>query len=517
MPLVSEKIKDLENRREAEKKGGGEKRIEQQISSGKMFARDRLNYLFDESTFVETDMFVRHRCTNFGQDKKEIIGEGVVTGYGKVAGRTVFAYAQDFTSQAGTLGEMHAKKICKVMDMALKVGAPFIGFNDSGGARIQEGVDALAGYGEIFFRNSAASGVIPQISAIMGPCAGGAVYSPAMTDFIFMVKKSSYMFITGPKVIEQVTGEIIGSEELGGAMVHNEISGNAHFASDSDQHCIDQIKVLLSFLPQNNVEDPPRAQTNDSSDRMALELDTLIPDDLRQSYNILDVIKGIVDDGVYFEPHQYFAGNLITAFARLNGDPIGIIANQPMVKSGCLDVDSADKATRFIRFCDAFNIPLLTIADVPGYLPGIDQEHAGIIRHGAKLLWCYSEATVPKMTLVTRKDYGGAYLAMCSSHLGADFVAAWPTAEIAVMGAEGAAKIIHGREIGAAEDSKAKETEKIKEYRDLFYTPYMAAERGYIDTVIKPSESRKVLIQALDMLRTKREVRPPKKHGNIPV
>ncbi len=517
MSLVSEKIMDLENRRKKEKNGGGGKRIEKHVANGKMFARDRLNYLFDQGSFVETDMFVRHRCKNFDQDKKEIIGEGVVTGYGKVAGRTVFAYAQDFTSQAGTLGEMHAKKICKIMDMALKVGAPFIGFNDSGGARIQEGVDALAGYGEIFFRNSAASGVIPQISAIMGPCAGGAVYSPAMTDFIFMVENTSYMFITGPKVIEQVTGESIGPEELGGAMVHNEKSGNAHFAADSDQDCIDQIKELLSFLPQNNVENPPVQNTGDAPFRVAEELDAIIPDDLRRSYDMYKVIKAIVDQGNIFEPHKYFAPNIITCFARLDGRPVGIIANQPMIKSGCLDVDSADKATRFIRFCDAFNIPMLTIADVPGYLPGVDQEHSGIIRHGAKLLWCYSEATVPKMTLVTRKDYGGAYLAMCSKHLGADFVAAWPTAEIAVMGAEGAAKIIHGREIKSADDPLTKEVEKVKEYRDLFYTPYIAASRGYIDTVIKPSETRKALIQALEMLETKREVRPPKKHGNIPV
>jgi acetyl-CoA carboxylase carboxyltransferase component len=517
MPLVSQKIKDLEKRIEAEKQGGGAKRIEKQHAGGKLFARERLDLLFDEGSFTETDMFMRHRCTNFGMADKEVVDEGVITGYGKVNGRTVFAFAQDFTSRAGTLGEMHAKKVCKVMDLALKVGAPLIGFNDSGGARIQEGVDALAGYGEIFFRNSCASGTIPQISAIMGPCAGGAVYSPAMTDFIFMVKKTSYMFITGPKVIESVTGEKVDSESLGGAMVHNEISGNAHFASESDAECIEEIKTLLSFLPQNNVEDPPFVPPTDNPARPAPELDTIIPDDIRASYDMFDVIRAIVDDGFYFQPHQFYAQNIITTFARLGGRPIGIIANQPTAKAGCLDVNSADKATRFIRFCDAFNIPLLTIADVPGFLPGVDQEHAGIIRHGAKLLWSYSEATVPKMTLVTRKDYGGAHLAMCSKQLGADFMAAWPTAEIAVMGAEGAAQIIHARDIKGADDPKAELANKIEEYRDLFYTPYIAASRGYVDVIIKPSETRKVLAQALDMLSTKREIRPPKKHGNIPV
>jgi methylmalonyl-CoA decarboxylase subunit alpha len=517
MASVEERIKDLSIRIEKEKAGGGPARIEKQHAAGKLTARERLDKLFDPGSFVETDMFVRHRCTNFGMEKKVIPGEGVVTGWGKVNGRTVFAYAQDFTAQGGTLGEMHARKITKVMDMALKAGCPLIGFNDSGGARIQEGVDALAGYGEIFFRNSAASGVIPQLSAIMGPCAGGAVYSPAMTDFIFMVKNTSYMFITGPKVIEQVTGEKIDFEGLGGAMVHNQISGNAHFAAEDDADCIEQIKALLSFLPQNNVEDPPYQATSDPVDRLAPELDTLIPDQLSTSYDMYQVISAIVDDGYYFESQALFAGNLITAFARLGGHPVGIIANQPAVKSGCLDVDSADKATRFIRFCDAFNIQLLTLADVPGYLPGVDQEHAGIIRHGAKLLWCYSEATVPKVTLATRKDYGGAFLAMCARQLGADFMAAWPTGEIAVMGAEGAAPIIHGKEIRAAEDPKAETKARVEQYRDLFYNPYTAAARAYIDAVIKPSETRSVLIKAFDAMRSKREVRPPKKHGNIPV
>lgn len=517
MPSVSDKIKTLDEKIAKEMQGGGAAQIEKQHAGGKLTARERLALLFDDGTFVETDMFVRHRATHFGMEKREIISDGVVTGFGKVNGRTVYAYSQDFTCQAGTLGEMHSKKICKVMDKALKTGAPVVGFNDSGGARIQEGVDALSGYGEIFFRNSCASGVIPQISAIMGPCAGGAVYSPAMTDFIFMVKKSSYMFITGPKVIQEVTGEIIDPEGLGGAMVHNQISGNAHFATDSDEQCIEQIKVLLSYIPQNNVEDPPFVTPTDSPDRAAPQLDTLIPEDIRTSYDMKEVIRAVVDNGEFFEPHALYAGNILTCFARLGGSPIGIIANQPMVKAGCLDVDSADKATRFIRFCDTFNIPLLTITDVPGYLPGVDQEHAGIIRHGAKLLWCYSEATVPKLTLITRKDYGGAYLAMCSSHLGADFVAAWPTAEIAVMGAEGAAKIIHGKAIKIADDPKAEAAAKIAEYRDLFYTPYIAAARGYIDVVVKPSESRAMLIKALDALASKREVRPPKKHGNIPV
>jgi acetyl-CoA carboxylase carboxyltransferase component len=403
------------------------------------------------------------------------------------------------------------------MDLAVKAGVPFVGLNDSGGARIQEGVDALSGFGQIFYRNSLASGVIPQISAIMGPTAGGAVYSPAMTDYIFMVKNSSYMFITGPEVIKSVTGEEITFEDLGGAMAHNEKSGVAHFACENDKDAIEQIKTLLGYLPANNMEDPPRLDTGDDPKRTDAALDTIVPDNPNQSYDMKAVIRSIVDNGEIFEPHQYFAKNIVVCFARLNGRSVGIIANQPTDLAGCLDVDASDKATRFIRFCDAFNIPLLTIADVPGYLPGSAQEHAGIIRHGAKLLWCYSEATVPKLLLVTRKDYGGSYLAMCSKDLGADMAFAWPTAEIAVMGAQGAANIIHRKEIKGAANPKAKRVEKIKAYEDLFSNPYCAAARGYIDAVIQPGETRPRLIEALDILCTKRELRPPKKHGNIPM
>ncbi|MCP3871731.1 MAG: methylmalonyl-CoA carboxyltransferase [Desulfobacteraceae bacterium] len=517
MGLTSDKIQALKAKEQKILGMGGEKALEKRREKGKLNARERLNILFDEGTFRELDMFVTHRCTNFGMEKIDIPADGVVTGHGKVDGRIVFAYAQDFTARAGSLGEMQAKKICKVMDMALKSGVPIIGMNDSGGARIQEGIDALSGYGEIFFRNSAASGVIPQISAIMGPTAGGAVYSPAMTDFIFMVKESSYMFITGPNVIKAVTGEEITFEALGGAMAHNEKSGVAQFACESDEDAIMQIRKLLSYLPSNNMEDPPYVPPTDDPNRMDEALDTLIPDNPNRAYDIKDVISSIMDDGEYFEPHQYFAKNIVICFARLNGRTIGIIANQPNQMAGCLDIDASDKATRFIRFCDGFNIPLLTIADVPGYLPGSNQEWGGIIRHGAKLLWCYSEATVPKLLLITRKDYGGSYLAMCSKHLGADMAFAWPSAEVAVMGAEGAANIIHAREIKAADDPAAKRKEKIDEYNEKFSNPYCAAERGYVDAVIQPSETRPRLIDALEAMATKRELRPAKKHGNIPV
>jgi acetyl-CoA carboxylase carboxyltransferase component len=429
----------------------------------------------------------------------------------------VFSFAQDFTSRAGSLGEMHSRKICKVMDLALKAGVPFVGFNDSGGARIQEGVDSLSAYGQIFYRNAIASGVIPQISAIMGPCAGGAVYSPAMTDFVFMVKNTSYMFITGPDVIKSVTGEEITFEDLGGALAHNTKSGVAHFACDSDADAIEQIKRLLSFLPNNNMEDPPQVTCTDPVNRQEAALDKIVPDNPRAGYDMLEVIRAIVDDGDFFEPQALYARNIVTGFARLNGRSVGIIANQPMVLAGCLDVDAADKATRFIRFCDAFNLPLLTIADVPGYLPGSEQEWRGIIRHGAKLLWCYSEATVPKLTLVTRKDYGGSYLAMCSRDLGADFVLAWPTAEIAVMGAEGAANVIFRKEINAAPDPAQRRQEIIAEYENLLYNPYIAASRGFVDQVIVPRQTRGRLIAALEVLSSKRENLPAKKHGNIPV
>ncbi len=517
MGVIADKIKDLKER-EAKILGmGGEKALEKRREKGVLNARERLNLLFDPGTFREVDMFVTHRCVNFGMESKEIPADGVVTGHGKVNGRVVFAYSQDFTARAGSLGEMQAKKICKVMDMAMKAGAPIVGLNDSGGARIQEGVDALSGYGEIFFRNASASGVIPQITAIMGPTAGGAVYSPAMTDWIFMVKNTSYMFITGPQVIKSVTGEEITFEELGGAMTHNEKSGVAQFACESDQDALEQIRVLLSYLPANNMEDPPIIATGDDPHRMDASLDLVIPDSPNQSYDMKEVITSIVDNGEFFEPHQYFAKNILVCFARMNGRPIGIIANQPNFLAGCLDIDASDKATRFIRFCDAFNIPMLTIADVPGYLPGSHQEWGGIIRHGAKLLWCYSEATVPKLLLITRKDYGGSYLAMCSKHLGADMAFAWPSAQIAVMGAEGAANVIHAREIKGSEDPAETRKQKIAEYEALFSNPYCAAARGFVDAVIRPAETRARLCDALEALSTKREMRPAKKHGNIPL
>ena len=511
------KIKELELKTARGRAMGGEKLVQKQHESGKLTARERLDIFFDPGTFQELDLFVRHRCVDFDMPETEIPADGVITGYGQVEGRVVFAFAQDFTSRAGTLGEMHAKKICKAMDLALKSGNPIVGFNDSGGARIQEGVDALSGYGNIFYRNSLASGVIPQISAIMGPTAGGAVYSPAMTDFVLMIKKSSYMFITGPDVIRAATGEEVDFESLGGAMTHNVKSGVAHFACESDADAIEKIKKLLSYLPANNMEKPPVMQTSDSPERTDPRLDAIVPENPRKMYDMKEVIHSLVDGGEILEPHEHFAKNMIVCFARMGGMPIGIIANQPRFLAGCLDVDASDKATRFIRFCDAFNIPLLTLADVPGYLPGSNQERQGIIRHGAKLLWCYSEATVPKITLVIRKDYGGSYLAMCSRDLGADFVLAWPTAEIAVMGAEGAANIMFRKEINLSPDPAAKRKEKIEEYQKLFSNPYVAASRGYVDAVINPSDTRPCLIKAFSMLKTKKEIRPARKHGNIPM
>ncbi len=517
MGLVEDKIKEFKELEKAIMQMGGEKAVAKHHKQGKLTARERLDHLFDPGTFREIDMFVKHHCTNFGMENVDIPAEGVITGHGLVDGRPVFAYSQDFTARAGSLGEMHAKKICKVMDLALKAGVPFVGINDSGGARIQEGVDALSGYGDIFFRNSAASGTIPQISAIMGPTAGGAVYSPAMTDYVFMVKKTSYMFITGPAVIKSVTGEEISFEDLGGAMTHNTKSGVAQFACEDDKDAIEQIRELLSYLPSSNMEDPPIIDTGDDPRRTDPALNTIIPDKPNRTYDMKKVIASLVDNGKFFEPHQHYAKNIIVCFARLNGRSIGIIANQPRALAGCLDINASDKATRFIRFCDAFNIPMLTIADVPGYLPGSDQEWNGIIRHGAKLLWCYSEATVPKLLLVTRKDYGGSYLAMCSKHQGADMVFAWPSAEIAVMGAEGAANIIHAKEIKAADNPEEKRKEKIKEYEDLFSNPYCAASSGHVDAIIEPAETRARLIDALEIMSAKREMRPPKKHGNIPM
>jgi acetyl-CoA carboxylase carboxyltransferase component len=499
------------------KAGGGEKNVQKQHESGKLTARERLDLFFDKGTFQETDLFVQHRSSNFGMDKVLIPADGVITGFGKVNGRTVCAYAQDFTARGGTLGEMHARKICRVMDLAMKMKVPMVGFIDSGGARIQEGINALDGYGNIFFRNSCASGVIPQISAIMGPAAGGAVYSPAMTDFVFMVKKTSYMFITGPGVVKSVTGEEIGNEELGGALTHSTKSGVAQFACDNDKQAIEDIKRLLSYLPSNNDEKPPDAKPADAPARAAETLNNALPENSNKTYNMKDVIKALVDSGDFMETSRQYAQNMITAFARCNGHVIGIIANQPSFLAGCLDINASDKATRFIRFCDAFNIPLLTIADVPGFLPGSNQEWGGIIRHGAKLLWCYAEATVPKITLITRKAYGGAYIAMCSQGLGADYTLAWPQAEIAVMGAEAAADIIFSKEIQSAADPAAAKQEKINGYRELLYNPYVAAKMGYINAVVQPSETRPKIIAALEALKDKAESRPAKKHGNIPM
>ena len=515
--MTQDKLDKLAELEAKAKAGGGEERIKQQHASGKRTARERIDLLFDPGTFHELDLFVHHRCTNFDMDKVSIPADAVVTGYGKVNGRTVCVFSQDFTAKGGTLGEMHAQKICKVMDMAMSMKAPIVGFIDSGGARIQEGINALDGYGNIFFRNSCASGVIPQISAIMGPAAGGAVYSPAMTDFVFMVKGTSYMYITGPGVVKAATSEEISEDELGGAMTHNIKSGVAQFACDNDEQTIEEIKKLLSYLPQSNEDGPPDTTPTDSPDRADPALDSIIPDEASKAYDMKDVIRSITDNGEFLEPSRQYAPNIITCFARLNGHVVGIIASQPSHLAGCLDINASDKATRFIRFCDAFNTPLLTIADVPGYLPGSNQEWGGIIRHGAKLLWCYSEATVPKITLITRKAYGGAYIAMCSQSLGADYCLAWPQAEIAVMGAEGAAAIIHRREIQAADDPKAKEEEKIEEYRQLFYNPYIAASQGYINAVIKPRDTRPKIIATLEALRNKKESRPAKKHGNIPM
>jgi len=512
-----DKLNDLQYRRSIIEQGVGADKVKKQHDSGKLTARERILKLLDEGSFVEIDAFVKHRCMDFDMPNTEAPGEGVVTGYGTVDGRLVYVYAQDFTVIGGSLGEMHAKKICKVMDMALKMGAPIIGMNDSGGARIQEGIDALSGFGEIFYRNTISSGVIPQISMIMGPCAGGAVYSPAITDFVFMVEKTSQMFITGPQVIKAVTGEDVTFEELGGAGTHNSVSGVAHFKCSNDEECIQQVRRLLSFLPSNNLENAPVYQCTDDLNRLSDKLTNIVPDDANKAYDMKEVIVEVVDNGDFFEVQPDFAKNIIIGFARMNGSTVGIIANQPKVLAGALDVNSSDKAARFIRFCDSFNIPIITFTDVPGYLPGVSQEHSGIIRHGAKLLYAYSEATVPKINVIVRKAYGGAYIAMSSKHLGADMVFAWPTAEIAVMGAEGAANIIFRKEIANADDPIATRNEKIQEYRDKFANPYVAAARGYIDDVIEPDSTRPRIISALEMLASKRENRPAKKHGNIPV
>jgi len=517
MAGTADRLEELRRRQEAVQSMGGPEAVERQHDKGKLSARERIRGFFDPGSFREIDSFVQHRGTHFGMQALEIPADGVVTGHGRVDGRPVFAFFQDFTARGGSLGEMHARKITKLQDLALKSGAPLVGFNDSGGARIQEGIDALCGYGDIFFRNARSSGVIPQISVIMGPCAGGAVYSPAMTDWVFMVRGSSYMYITGPDVIRAVTGEETGHEELGGAVAHNLKSGNAHFACAGEQEAFDQVRLLLGYLPGNNLEDPPVRPSADSPDRLCPELDAIIPDSAKAGYDVKVVITSLVDGGQFLEAHALYAENIVVGFARLGGRSVGIIANQPRVLAGCLDINASDKASRFVRFCDAFNVPLLTLTDVPGYLPGTEQEWGGIIRHGAKLLWSYSEATVPKLNVILRKAYGGAYIAMSSRHLGADMVFAWPTAEIAVMGAEGAVNVIYRREIAAAADAKAVRREKIEEYEKLLYNPYIAASRGYIDAVIRPAETRARLVSALELLGGKSESLPPRKHGNIPL
>lgn len=509
MSTPKEKLLDLQKKAEKIKAGGGPKRVEKQHASGKMTARERIDALLDPGSFTELDRFVKHRCVNFGMEKEEAPGEGVVTGFGTVEGRLVYVFAQDFTVIGGSLGEMHAAKIVKTQQLAMKMGAPLVGLNDSGGARIQEAVDALAGYGKIFYLNTLASGVIPQISVIMGPCAGGAVYSPAITDFIYMVKKTSQMFITGPAVIKSVTAEEVTAEQLGGAMTHNSVSGVAHFIAENDEDCIKQVRYLLNLLPSNNMEEAPVVDTGDDPNRMDSALNDLMPDNPNMPYDMKDVIKSVVDNGEFYEVQPYFAMNILTCFARMDGQTVGIIANQPKVMAGCLDVNASDKSSRFIRFCDCFNIPLLNLVDVPGFLPGCDQEYGGIIRHGAKMLYAYSEATVPKITVITRKAYGGSYLAMCSQDLGADQVLAWPTAEIAVMGPAGAANIIFKGD----PECEA----KTAKYVEDFASPYKAAERGFVDQVIEPCETRPRIITALNMLATKRDSRPAKKHGNIPL
>lgn len=514
---MKRKIERLQKNKEKIELGGGVDRIKRQHAAGKLTARERINLLFDADSFIEIDQFVEHRSTDFGMEKVEALSDGVVTGYGTVDGRLVFVFSQDFTVIGGSLGEMHASKINKVQDMALKMGAPIIGINDSGGARIQEGIDALSGYAKIFYRNTMASGVIPQISVIMGPSAGGAVYSPAITDYIFMVENVSKMFITGPEVIKSVTGEEISQEELGGANVHNKVSGVAHFKDTTEEDSINRIKDLLSYIPSNNLEGPPTYETEDKINRVEEKLKEIVPVNPNRSYDMKDIIKTIGDDGKFFEIQKDYAQNIITGYIRLNGETIGVVANQPRVLAGSLDINASDKAGRFIRKCDAFNIPLLNLVDVPGFLPGTNQEFGGIIRHGAKMLYAFSEATVPKVTLIVRKAYGGAYIAMGSKDLGADQVFAWPTAEIAVMGPDGAANILFRNEINEADDPVEMRAKKISEYRETTANPYVAAKRGMVDAVIDPSITRPRLISAFDMLKSKRETRPSKKHGNIPL
>ena len=511
------KLEELRKLREQARLGGGPERIERQHAKGKLTARERIELLLDKGSFRELDMFVTHRTTDFGLDKQKYLGDGVVTGYGTINGRLVYVYSQDFTVFGGSLGEAHAQKICKVMDMAMKNGAPIIGLNDSGGARIQEGVISLGGYADIFLRNTLASGVIPQISLVMGPSAGGAVYSPAITDFIIMVKNTSYMFITGPEVVKAVTHEDVSFEELGGAWTHATKSGVAHFAAENEEDAIFIAQELLSYLPQNNLEDPPPRATTDDPLREDSELNQIIPDSPNKPYDMKEIIHRVVDDGIFFEIQEHFAQNILVGFAHLGGQSVGIVANQPTVLAGVLDIDASVKAARFVRFCDAFNIPIVTFVDVPGFMPGTHQEHGGIIRHGAKLLYAYAEATVPKVTVITRKAYGGAYDVMSSKHLRGDINFAWPSAEIAVMGPEGAVNIIFRRQLAQAENPDAERARLVAEYRAKFANPYIAASRGFLDDVIEPKETRPRLINALEMLRNKRDTNPPKKHGNIPL
>ncbi|WP_435193789.1 acyl-CoA carboxylase subunit beta [Natronomonas sp. EA1] len=514
---MDEKVDELREKKAEARKGGGEERIERQHEKGKMTARERIEYFLDDDTFQEFDMLREHRSTNFDMDDQKIPGDGVVTGYGEVDGRQVFVFAHDFTVFGGSLGEVFAQKVCKVMDRAVETGAPIIGLNDSAGARIQEGVDSLAGYADIFHRNQQASGVVPQISAIMGPCAGGAVYSPAITDFIFMVEETSHMMITGPEVIKTVTGEEVTFEELGGAKTHTAKSGVAHFSSAAEQEALDDIRTLLSYLPQNNVEDPPRVEPWDDPDRLSEEAGDVVPDQPQKPYDIVDVIDDVMDEQSFFEVAEGFARNIVTGFARLDGRSVGVVANQPRVNAGTLDIDASLKGSRFVRFCDAFNVPIVTFVDVPGFMPGTDQEHGGIIKHGAKLLYAYSEATVPLLTVITRKAYGGAYDVMASKHLEADVNYAWPTAEIAVMGPQGAVNILYREELEGADDPEQRRQELIDEYREEFANPYTVAERGFVDDVLEPQETRPRLIRDLRMLDSKRKDAPSRKHGNIPL
>ena len=516
-PAKLSKLDRLRERQQTAELGGGKARVEKQHAAGKMTARERVDFLLDDGTFQEFDKLVEHRSQDFGMEKEIYAGDGVITGHGLIEGRKAFVFAQDFTVFGGSLSETHAEKICKVMDLALKVGAPIIGLNDSGGARIQEGVVSLGGYADIFLRNTLASGVVPQISCIMGPCAGGAVYSPAITDFNIMVKDTSYMFITGPDVIKTVTHEDVTKEELGGAATHNRKSGVAHFAADSDEHALRMVRELLSFIPSNNLDDPPRVVATDSANRADTKLNSIVPEASNQPYDIREVIDLIVDDSYFFEVHRDYAPNIVVGFARLDGRPVGVVANQPAYLAGVLDIDSSLKGARFVRFCDCFNIPIVTFEDVPGFLPGISQEHGGIIKHGAKLLFAYAEATVPKVTVITRKAYGGAYCVMGSKHIRTDVNFAWPSAEIAVMGPEGAVDILYRREIAESKDKASARRSRVNEFEEKFANPYIAAERGFIDEVIEPAQTRPKLIRALALLENKRDQNPPKKHGNIPL